>query len=420
MRYRIIVDKQPRTNATSELRLYDIDIEELRFKGDICDTLVITKDEDYVIRRLSLNEYNVLSVLPEPVKEPLQDINIELFEGDNYIYLMDMTGNKFYAEYLVKNDFTDMYVTVNQMNSLVEQTAEKINISVEKKLDKNDFKTELEINSEAVKIAWNKITDFIQMMIYKDNASLVILDENKKAITSLDKNGQHFYKNDKVFADIGLFQIGSDEKEKGLMFLLNNEEHSVIKDGCFMGWGYRDVTEAGEKMIFPIIYLGKYSDMDDFGLHIMSDINMSSNRIVFSNMKVYGTSYKLFVCDENDNTLLCLYHNKAECYCLDLHENTITNVGYLYANSINAESISARFIEQTSLKSEKRNIKKLNIDALELVKNADICSYNLKTEKRRSQKAYRTCNRRRLQLSRRSHFRKRKRNRAVFLYIIII
>ena len=134
MQYKIIVDKQSRTNPSSEKKEYVIDIEELRVKGDVYDSLVITKDEDYVMRRLSLSEYHVLTELETPKKEPLKDITIELFEGDNYIYLVDMVGNKFYAEYIVKNDFTDIYVTTNEMNSAINQTAQSIELSVNQKL----------------------------------------------------------------------------------------------------------------------------------------------------------------------------------------------------------------------------------------------------------------------------------------------
>ena len=102
-------------------------------------------DRTYVTRRLSLSEYGVLSVLDEPVIEELEDIDIKLFEGDNYIYLMDMQGNKFYAEYLVKNDFTDLYVTTNQMNSSIEQTAQSIELSVNQKLE--GYSTTQEMNS---------------------------------------------------------------------------------------------------------------------------------------------------------------------------------------------------------------------------------------------------------------------------------
>ena len=145
MKYKIIVDKQSSANPSSEKREYDIDIEELRVKGNIYDSLVITKDEDYVMRRLSLSEYQVLSVLDEPIKQPLENINIELFEGDNYIYLMDMEGNKFYAEYIVKNDFTDIYVTTNQMNSAITQSAEKIELTVNQTL--TGYSTTEEMNS---------------------------------------------------------------------------------------------------------------------------------------------------------------------------------------------------------------------------------------------------------------------------------
>lgn len=135
MKYKIIVDKQSRNNPSSEKRVYEIDIEELRSKGNICDSLVITKDEDYVMRRLYLSEYHVLKVLDEPVKEPLESINIELFEGDNYIYLVDMTGNRFFAEYLVKNEFNDIYITKSEAHSVINQTAEQVEISVDEKLE---------------------------------------------------------------------------------------------------------------------------------------------------------------------------------------------------------------------------------------------------------------------------------------------
>ena len=116
MKYKIIVDKQSRINPSTEKREYEIDIAELHVRGEIYDSLVITKDEDYVMRRLQKNEYNVLNVLEEPVKEVIPDLNIELFEGDNYIYLLDIIGNKLYAEYLVKNDFTD--TSIKQQDKL--------------------------------------------------------------------------------------------------------------------------------------------------------------------------------------------------------------------------------------------------------------------------------------------------------------
>ena len=134
MKYKIIVDKQPSSNPSSEKKEYVIDIEELRIKGNIYDSLNIEIDRTYVTRRLSLSQFGVLSVLDEPKIEELTEVNIKLFEGDNYIYLMDMQGNSFYAEYLIKNDFNDIYATKNEMNSSITQTAQSIELSVNQKL----------------------------------------------------------------------------------------------------------------------------------------------------------------------------------------------------------------------------------------------------------------------------------------------
>lgn len=87
------------------------------------------------MRRLSLSEYHVLNVLSEPIKQPIPNLNIELFEGDNYIYLEDLVGNKLCAEYLIKNDFTDNFVSVNQMISAINQTAGQIELTVNQKLE---------------------------------------------------------------------------------------------------------------------------------------------------------------------------------------------------------------------------------------------------------------------------------------------
>ena len=76
MQYKIIVDKQPSSNPSDEKKEYIIDIEELRVKGDVYDSLNIEKDRTYVTRRLSLSEYGVLSVLDEPIIQELTDLNI--------------------------------------------------------------------------------------------------------------------------------------------------------------------------------------------------------------------------------------------------------------------------------------------------------------------------------------------------------
>lgn len=212
MQYKIIVDKQSRLNPSGEQKEYTVDIEELRVKGNVYDSLVITQDETYVMRRLSLSQYGVLTVLEEETKEILTDINIELFEGDNYIYLVDMTGNKFYAEYIIKNDFTNTYATKIEMNTAISQTAQDIMFQVNKKVDEEEFGTQLILNSEALKMAWNQISEYLQLEGIEGKASLVIYDENDKKLIVYDSTGQHFYDgSDNIFGEIGVKTVDNQK-----------------------------------------------------------------------------------------------------------------------------------------------------------------------------------------------------------------
>lgn len=377
MLYKIIVDKQSRINPSQDKREYEIDIEELRVKGDVYDSLVITKDEDYVMRRLSLSNLHVLSVLDKPVKETLTGINIELFEGDNYIYLIDMVGNKFYAEYIVKNEFNDIYATKKEMNTAINQTADAIELIANQKLDKDKFSTQLVIDYESVQIAWNKISEFIQFI----NAQLQIKGENKKLLMSLDKLGQHFYKSSgEEIGDIGLID--------------GNKIAFAIQNGQgLMAWGIKYTDEASDKEAFyPVFsYDGKmevgtgdsdyrFSGFFDFN----APIRLYENKIYFDTEdKAYleggvlgnarivlapkvdslgfsiednqGTEYfninkesALIKCNNTfaiqshltGKFLLKMYKNQDyDAYIFNFNNNSIVDLDYLFAKRVKADNV---------------------------------------------------------------------------------
>ncbi len=135
MKYIIVVDKQSRTNPSTEKRETTIEIEELRRKGNIHDDFVIDKGIAKVYRRLGLTKTLVTYVLDNEVIEDLGEIKIKLFEGDNYIYIKDEYNNQMCAEFVIKNDFTDSYVTNLQMESAIDQTAKSIILSINQILE---------------------------------------------------------------------------------------------------------------------------------------------------------------------------------------------------------------------------------------------------------------------------------------------
>lgn len=250
MKYKIIVDKQSRTNPSADKKEYIIDIEELRSKGDTYDSLVITKTEDYVMRRLKLTEFYILEELETPIKEPLDNINIELFEGDNYIYLIDMVGNKFYAEYLIKNDFNDTYPTKSEMKSAIELTTQNINLSVNQKLQ--NYSTTKEMNA-SINLKANEIDQVVSKKVGKDEIiskinqtpETITIDANKININGtvsangnfkVDTKGNMECNNGKfkgnIFLDNGKKVIGGD----GLLTNLHFETSDMYSGFSIIGF----------------------------------------------------------------------------------------------------------------------------------------------------------------------------------------
>lgn len=199
MKYKIVIDKQSRKNPSSEKKEYEVDIEELRVRRDIYDSIVITREEAYVLRKLQLMDLNVLKILDEPIKEPLKDIKITLFEGDNYIYLVDVYGNKIYAEYLVKNEFNELYVTVNEMNSAINQSAQSIELNVNQKL--TGYSTTEEMNS-AINVKANEITSSVSKTYTTKEELTTAKSEIKQTTDNITSTVSKKVGNDEIISKI--------------------------------------------------------------------------------------------------------------------------------------------------------------------------------------------------------------------------
>lgn len=316
MKYKIIVDKQSRTNPSADKKEYIIDIEELRSKGDTYDSLVITKDEDYVIRRLKLTEFYVLEELEEPIKETLENINIELFEGDNYIYLIDMIGNKFYAEYLIKNEFNDIYVTLNQMHSAINQSASEVEIAVNQKLTK--YSTTEEMNA-SINLKANEINQVVSKKVGKDEIiskinqtpETITIDANKININGtvsangnfkVDTNGNMECNNGKfkgnIFLENGKKVIGGDGLLTNLHFETSDMYSGFSIIGFFPDWDYSSFKKKDamlcvtipENFIVTQAYISlNYSAIDGYDNNNSSVIGRPNQiKLYYSKSKAIG------------------------------------------------------------------------------------------------------------------------------------
>lgn len=353
MKYKIIVDKQSRLNPSSDRREYEVDIEELRYKGDIADELIFTNAETYVMRRLSLSEYHVLSVLPEPVRQTIENVNIELFEGENFIYIFDMVGNKLRASYLVKNDFTDTYVTINLMNSAIEETAQRIALSVTQKLEgyatAEQVQALIEVLATQITIELSKkvndeeLTGASIAMRINEDTSEVKINADKLELTAND-----------ILNIIAGAILNLTAGNIGI----TSDNFKVDKNGkveC------KDLTIKGRRAMLTTGH-----SIADFVISLLSD----SSKMLYLMHDILGIN--------NGN-------NRIEIGCQDEPVIDVYQSGGT-GTTIRHTGVTTPKLTQTSLKSKKKNIKKLKANALELVKEADICEYNFKKEKPKAKK----------------------------------
>lgn len=300
------------TDKDNNIKTYSLGITEaLRQNNKVCDEFVLENGQAKVIRRVNKSG----STKAKESVENLGKLEISLKEGTNTITINNYTA-RIKAKYVIKSTYSDTFASRVEMNSAITQNSEKIMSEVNKKVDETELGTKIEQNAEAVKFAWNQISEFIQMMIIDGNASLAILDKNKKVLMALDKIGQHFYNSDKTM-DIGAFDCyfpSYDNTYKSLMFALNEKATNN-----FMAWGYKTTAENGDITYTPVVYLGGNSDAD-YGFHVENDIILNFNKIRLKKSKIYDNNDSLcfeigedlFYGDTRDNKeIFSVYNNSA-------------------------------------------------------------------------------------------------------------
>lgn len=411
MIYTVAVSIKPYAKLTDEdknnpkkFKKYNIDVkEELRYLGNIYDELVITKDEDYVIRRLLLNEFNILEVLDEPQKEKIKNadtsetnVNIKLFSGDNYIYILQNDvnveeGTRFFSKYIIHNDFTDIYATEEETSSKIDQSAEKIELEVRKKVGEDEIISKINQSAEEIQIHADKINIDGKAVHFKTEVNRYVgtfkesdLDELKQLlmsdnyptqeqITKFDVNqnnqldsGDYIFIRDAiqyangVLTQKGTYEISPTDPRKFISIYDNtlNSMDSSLKSQLQVALGLRN---------------SKIDRLISSGIFLYENVDESSSEIT----KSYPTvriSYNGMDCvsDQQGNNILNLGYVNNEMELILKNLDSITK--------ITSNEISTPSLTQTSLKENKKNFKKLD-GALDKIRNIDIYKYHLKNEK---------------------------------------
>lgn len=235
-------------------------------------------------------------------------------EGTYYWIRTKITYDNNEVEYTtpILNEDTN---SLREAVTKIEKTADGLEVEVKKKLGITELGTQIEQNYEHVKVAWNQISEFIQMMIINNNASLAILDENKNVMMALDKTGQHFYKSDgtTVFGEMGVQTVDDNNY---IAFSVESDYDTDTANG--MAWGIK--TKKDNKF-HPILFIRNFNIGPENSDASFGELELNSSNLVLNGtgtgIKTGGvfingdpTGFGLYFWDIENNESLLEIHPK--------------------------------------------------------------------------------------------------------------
>lgn len=235
------------TDKDNNVTAYDLGIKDvLRQNGETKDEYILKDGKAKIIRRIATDG----TILNEEIEEDLGDFSIDLSEDTNIIAIKNYTA-KISAKYAIKNVYTEIFATKVEAETKINQTAQEINLEVNKKVDESEFGTLIRQSSEAIKFAWNQISQYIKFEGQDDKVVLNIYDENDNKLMTLSQDGQDFF--DSIGNKLGSIGIIRQEDKDTLAFSMPVDWEN-IDDSRNMAWGV--VGPSGN--FLPIFYLAGY------------------------------------------------------------------------------------------------------------------------------------------------------------------
>lgn len=357
---------------------YDLKIEEvLRQNGEICDEYIIENGQAKIIRRINKDG----TIKNKDEINELGDIRIVLAEGNNIIAIKDFEA-KISVKWAIKSNYTDIFATRFEMNSKIEQTAEKVDINVNKKLE--DYSKTTEMNA-AIEVKADEINSKVNKKVGNDEIISKINQSAEQIQIQADKidiNGKAVNFRTQITETIGPFTNEDVLKVQryvvGLGTLTSDEliRYDVTKDGKISSrdvyFMQKAINNGGYYSFNGIFQINPYSHTQSISLY---DENNNNYDCILSLMQSYLSN--LSTNHLNVDGQLVVTNSAGEMFTQERN-----NYFELYIDgNLRCSKITCDNLEQTSLETHKKNFEKLQDNALETIKQIDIYKYNLKNEK---------------------------------------
>ncbi len=341
-----------------------------------------------VNKKVGYNADGTKYVLENPITIEYDYPTIPLENGDYTISLPGYYNQYIFVRLMVQNIYTDQFATKAEVSSQISQTAQEIGLSVDKKL--TNYSTTTQMNS-AINVKANEITTTVsQTYETKDNAN-TNYSQLKQTATSLQSQ---INAND---TDISTINQTVNEVNIEVGKKYNTSDFTNAQITAKLNDGTSSVQISADKI--------NLSATDILNLLAGNTINLTSRNIVISSdvfqvdskgsitLKAEGT--RVLKVENINNSKQRVYMTDTAVVVDSAYDYDRASIGLINGKdgyvSVTSNSgsntevlgtgVTTPNVTQTSLESIKKNISESDINALEIIKNAKIYTYNLKTEK---------------------------------------
>lgn len=137
--------------------IYELDLNYLNYiNSNICDEFVYENGNCYIIRRIGIDENGEMYQLSNEILEEKNDLIINVLK-ESTITLLGFDNAILTAEYLLQNQYTDVFATEAYVNSEIKQTADEINIEVAKKVNEDEVVNTINVSTEQITLKGNRL-----------------------------------------------------------------------------------------------------------------------------------------------------------------------------------------------------------------------------------------------------------------------
>ena len=389
------------TDSKGNSKEYELGIEDvLRQKEDVYDEYVLKDRKAQIIRRINSDG----TIKAKETIEDLGAFSIELFDGTNTLSIKNYTA-VLKAKFAIQNDMTNIYASKVEMNSAINQTAEQVDINVNKKLESYSKTTEM---NAAINVKANAINQEVKKKVGEDEIVSKINQSAEEVLIHADKldiNGKAAKFKTEINAEFGPFT--KDDINRVQKIILGEieatsddyEKYDINKEGAINSFDLLIVSRAvyagGYYKIKGTFEIDPYSASRSLTIHRNGassySVALSLFGAIFSN--IYTSQLNFFrtgdgnslvingdlfsMEDDNGNRIDLLmesYNDGTKLPALELvKRDTRTR--------IDSQGITTPKLTQTSLAEQKKNFEKMQDGAVDVLKNIDIYKYNLKCEK---------------------------------------